>query len=64
MDYFYLNEEEGARPHLVWRPKDRKTGMMMATVLNQKGVVDMTGQRLLTRFLEVLGYKAGRRIEE
>ncbi|CAK9113821.1 unnamed protein product [Durusdinium trenchii] len=36
---------------------DRKTGMMMATALNQKGAVDTTGQKLLTRFLELLGYK-------
>ena len=37
--------------------QDRKTGMTMATALNQKGVVDLTGQKLLTRFLELLGYK-------
>lgn len=37
--------------------QDRKTGVMMATSLNQKGAVDLTGQKLLTRFLEILGYK-------
>eukprot|EP00435_Cladocopium_sp_Y103_P034158 s1161_g8.t1 len=55
MDYFYMNEEPNARPHLV--AIDRKTGMMMATALEKKGVGDATGRKLLTRFLELLGYK-------
>ena len=55
MDYFYLGEEEGAKPNFV--AKDRKTGMMFATSMEKKGLVDPTTQKLLTRFLEVLGYK-------
>ena len=55
MDYFYLNKEPNARPHLV--AVDRKSGMMMATSLDKKGGGDSTGRKLLTRFLELLGYK-------
>ena len=55
LDYFFLSEEQNARPHLV--AIDRKTGMMMATSLEKKGVGDVTGRKLLTRFLELLGHK-------
>ena len=55
MDYFYLGEEEGAKPNLV--VQDRSTGMMMATALEKKGQGDTTAQKLLTRFLELLGWK-------
>eukprot|EP00435_Cladocopium_sp_Y103_P068786 s76_g32.t1 len=55
MDFFYLGEEEGSKPHLV--AQDRSTGMMMATALEKKGNPDTTAQKLLTRFLELLGWK-------
>ena len=55
LDYFYMSEEEGAKPNLV--AVDRDTGMVMATAINQKGVVDLTAQKALTRFLEILGYR-------
>ena len=55
MDFFYMNEDPNARPHLV--AVDRRTGMMMATALEKKGGADSTGRKLLTRFLELLGYK-------
>lgn len=58
MDFFYMgdkDEEKGTRPYLVAR--DRQTGMMMATMLGTKGTADVTGQKLLTRFIELLGYK-------
>ena len=48
-------QEEGAMPNLV--AVDRDTGMVMATAINQKGVVDLTAQKALTRFLEILGYR-------
>ena len=53
--HFYMSEEEGAKPNLV--AVDRDTGMVMATAINQKGVVDLTAQKALTRFLEILGYR-------
>jgi len=55
MDYWYLTDAEGARPHLV--AQDRKTGMQMATSLREKGDGETTGRKLLARFLELLGYK-------
>ena len=55
MDYWYLTDAEGARPHLV--AQDRKTGMQMATSLREKGDSETTGRKLLARFLELLGYK-------
>ena len=55
MDYFYLKDEAGARPHLV--AQDRKNGMMFATSLQEKGDRETTGRKLLSRFLELLGDK-------
>ena len=55
MDYFYMSDDDKARPHLV--AQDRKTGMVSATSLDKNGMVDPTGQKLLTHFLELLGYK-------
>ena len=55
MDYWYLTDAEGARPHLV--AQDRKTGMQMATSLREKGDGETSGRKLLARFLELLGYK-------
>eukprot|EP00435_Cladocopium_sp_Y103_P070140 s53_g34.t1 len=55
MDFFYLGEEEGSKPHLV--AQDRTTGMMRASALEKKGNPDTTAQKLLTRFLELLGWK-------
>ena len=55
MDFFYLGEEEGSKPHLV--AQDRRTGMMVATALDKKNAVEGVGQKVLTRFLELLGYK-------
>ena len=52
MDYFYLGEEERSKPHFV--AKDRWTGMCFATSLDRKGILE---GKLLTRFLELLGYK-------
>ena len=55
MDFFYLTEEEHAKPHLV--AQDRKTGMMMATSLEGKGSSDAIAQKLLTKFIELIGWK-------
>ena len=55
LDYFYMGEAEGAKPNIVAR--DRKTGLMTATSMERKGLVDATAQKMLTRFLESLGYK-------
>lgn len=55
LDFFYLGEEEGSKPHLV--AQDRSTGMMMATALEKKGNPDTTAQKLLTRFIELLDWK-------
>ena len=55
MDYYYMGEEDGAKPYLV--AQDRRTGMMMSTSLREKGVADLTATKLLAKFLDVLGYK-------
>ena len=55
LDYFDMSEEEGAKPNLV--AVDRDTGMVMATAINQKKMGDLTAQKALTRFLEILGYR-------
>ena len=56
MDFFYMGEEEGAKPNLV--AQDRRTGMMFATALKSKGnALDLTARKLLTKFIELLGYK-------
>ena len=55
MDYFYLGEAEGSKPHLV--AQDRRTGMMLATALEKKGVNDGAAQKILTKHLELLGYR-------
>ena len=55
LDYFYMGEAEGAKPNIVAR--DRKTGLMTATSMERKGLVDATAQKMLTRFLESLGCK-------
>ena len=58
LDYFYMNEDrqgDASRPGLV--AIDRDTGMMFATAVERKGVIDPTAQKLLTKFIELLGYK-------
>ena len=55
MDYFYMEDKEDAKPGLV--AIDRDTGMMMATSIERKGMLEATPQKLLTRFIELLGYK-------
>ena len=58
LDYYYMNDDragDDSKPGLV--AVDRDTGMMMATAIARKGVVDNTAQKLLARFMELLGYK-------
>ena len=55
LDYFYMGETEGAKPNIVAR--DWETGLMAATSIKTKGLVDATAQKMMTRFLESLGYK-------
>ena len=52
MDYWYLGEEEGSKPHFV--AKDRKSGMVMATAIDRKNMIE---GKLLSRFIELLGYR-------
>ena len=53
LDYFFMGEEEGAKPNLV--AQDRRTGMMFATALKSKGnALDTTARKLLTKFIELL----------
>ena len=51
---YYMNDDragDDSKPGLV--AVDRDTGMMMATAVARKGVVDNTAQKLLARFIEL-----------
>ena len=55
MDYFYMTDEDVAKPNLV--VQDGSTGMLNATALEKKGPGGTAAQKLLTRFLELPGWK-------